>query len=343
MIPSDREWAERFFANVSWGLGALHLGLAILFLDADAALMVLANLACLAASAVSIRLIRRGLFRAYTLTLYFSELFQLIVSAVCVGWSAGFQIPLIGLAAFVFFSEYMFRSVGVPFMPALPLGIADFAVYVLAFLFCFHKPGLNPVPEHIANVIEILWSILVFAAIVVGMNAMIQMTSDSERILSGRAQTDRLTGLFNRAGFDRLCAEIDLKTTTLLIIDTDKFKGVNDRYGHETGDRVLKSISRELVSHFRSADSICRIGGDEFAILMADTEALEESLIQTRIDRINRELCHPADEKLPHVSVSVGVAHGWDAGDWTELYKHADGVLYQVKKAGGRGCRFYHP
>ena len=337
----DQRWAECFFANVSWGLGYLHLALAVLFFEAGVALMIVLNLACLLASSISIRLVRNGRFRAYTLTVFLAELLNLTVSAACVGWSSGFQIPLLGLAAFMFFIEYLSRSIGVPFVPALPLGIADFAVYVLTFLFCFQNPGLLSIPESIVHVVEILWSILVFAAMIVGLYFVVRMTSDSEKVLNDKAQTDRLTGLYNRAGFDRLCGETPLNTTALLIIDTDKFKGINDRYGHETGDRVLQKISRELMRNFRYSDHVCRIGGDEFAVLMVETEALEAESIKSKIDRINRELAHSAYDQLPHVSVSVGVAHGSGADDWTELYKQADSVLYQVKQVGGRGCRFY--
>ena len=343
MGSHDRKWAERFFANVSWGLGVLHLALSILYFEAGVLLMVLVNLVCLPVSGACIRLVRKECFRAYTLTLFISELIQLTVSAFCVGWVSGFLIPLIGLAAFVFLIEYLSHSIGIPFIPALPLGITDFAVFVLLFLLRFRKPGLLSVPESIVKIVEILWSIPVFAAIVIGLYSLIRMTSDSERALSNKAQTDRLTGLYNRAGYDRLCSEADLNTTTLLIVDTDKFKGINDRFGHETGDRVLRKIAAELETSFRRQDRVCRIGGDEFAVLMADTDKLEEDLITARIERINRELSRPSAYKLPGVSVSVGVAHGSDAEDWTELFKHADEVLYLVKKDGGNGLNFYRP
>ena len=337
----DRKWAKRLFEYASQGLIALHVLLTLFYAFCTVPLMLAVNLACALSGVIGLRLLRKGQVRIHMLMLYLSELIQLILSAICVGWSAGFQLPLVGLTAMAFLSEYLGRSMKLPYIPALPLGLVNLGVYLLAFPFFFHRPGLFALPPSAVLAVEMLWSFLVFALLVWGMVSVVQLTSVSEHSLANKAETDELTGLLNRAGYDRLLGELDLKSTTLLLVDTDKFKGINDTYGHETGDRVLKKISRSLMGNFRQNDHVCRIGGDEFAVLMVNVGALEDEKIAEKIRYINRELAGTIEDELPAVSVSVGVAHGASAEDWTELFKRADSVLYRVKQDGGRGCRVY--
>ena len=337
----DRKWAKRLFDCSSQGLIGLHLLLTLFYAFHTVLLMLFVNLVCALCVAIGLRLLRKEQIRAYILLLYLSELVHLTISAVCVGWSAGFQLPLIGLTAMVFLGEYLGRSIKLPYVPALPLGLVNLAVYLLAFPRCFHSPGLLGLPRSDVLALELLLSALAFALLIWGMVSVVQLTSVSEHSLANKAETDELTGLLNRAGYDRLLEELDMGSTTLLLVDTDKFKGINDGYGHETGDRVLEKIARSLLGNFRQNDHVCRIGGDEFAVLMLNVGTLGDETIREKIRFINRELAGTIDDTLPAVSVSVGVAHGADAENWTQLFKRADAALYQVKQEGGRGCRVY--
>ena len=337
----DRKWTKSLFDYTSQGLIALHFLLSLYYAICSVPVMLVVNLACTLSAWLALYMLRKGQIRSYILILYLSELIQLTLSAVLVGWSAGFQLPLIGLTAMVFLGEYLGRSMKLPYIPALPLALTNLGVYLLAFLFFFYRPGLLALPRSTVLVVEILWSVLVFGLLIWGMLSVLSLTSVSEHSLANKAETDELTGLYNRAGYDRLIAELDLAATTLLLVDTDKFKGINDRFGHETGDRVLKKIAQSLMGNFRQKDCVCRIGGDEFAVLMLNAEMLEDEKIREKIRFINRELAGSIEDELPPVSVSVGVAHGARAENWTELYKRADAALYEVKQHGGRDCRVY--
>lgn len=337
----DRKWATRLIESTSEGLIALHVFLSIFYGAQSVTLMLLINIGCALSGGIGVRLLKKGRIRLHLLILYLSELLQLTVSAIYVGWSAGFQIPLVGLTAMVFLGEYLGRSMKLPYLPALPLSLVNFGVYLLAFLFFFHRPGLLALSYETVRMVELLWSVAAFALLIWGMYSVVQLTTVSEHSLVNKAETDELTGLLNRAGYDRLLTELDLRGTTLLLVDTDKFKGINDTFGHETGDQVLKKISKSLLGNFRHNDYVCRIGGDEFAVLMLDVGAgtLTDEKISEKIRFINRDLAGTIDDSLPAVSVSVGVARGADADNWTELFKKADAALYRVKQDGGRGCR----
>ena len=122
-------------------------------------------------------------------------------------------------------------------------------------------------------------------------------------------------------------------------MDVDKFKQVNDGYGHEMGDRVLQTVASLLSEHFRTTDYPARIGGDEFAVILTNASPERTAALQAKIETINHTLTHPTGG-LPVVSLSVGGAFSQN-GFSEDLYKHADLALYEVKEHGRCGCRFY--
>jgi diguanylate cyclase (GGDEF)-like protein len=153
------------------------------------------------------------------------------------------------------------------------------------------------------------------------------------------AVTDALTGLLNRRGFDRrLHEEIErgrLAGTTigLVMVDCDGLKQVNDRGGHEQGDRLLQTLARCLRSHKRPGDVAARLGGDEFAILLPGADADAAAMIA---ERLRRELMDsPLSTEQP-VAATFGVAvFPRDGGTPADLVRAADRALYLAKQAGG--------
>lgn len=163
-----------------------------------------------------------------------------------------------------------------------------------------------------------------------------------DRMLRHKAEHDPLTGLLNRSAFDSLrhLLSCDSEQVALLLIDVDKFKDINDNYGHEIGDRALKRVAELLKHNFRSDDLCIRIGGDEFAVVMKGNSFFNEQRVISKIAFINEQLQNP-DDDLPPLSLSVGVAVS-SAGFPDSLYQNADKALYKVKEEGRCGCQFYH-
>ena len=158
--------------------------------------------------------------------------------------------------------------------------------------------------------------------------------------LSYKASHDKLTGLYNRAGYDLVIQSVDPATTAFLLFDADRFKSINDTMGHEAGDRILKRIAAALKHYFRSDDHICRLGGDEFVVLMIHVNEHCEHMIEQKVESINRELA-VKDGGLPPVSVSVGVTLCRNTNDVTEMFREADAALYHVKENARGKCGFY--
>ena len=164
-----------------------------------------------------------------------------------------------------------------------------------------------------------------------------------QKVVRYQAEHDGLTGLLNRGFFDRTldAYEASGSPIALILCDVDKFKEVNDTCGHVGGDQVLKHVAALLKSAFRSADYVCRIGGDEFAVIMVDATVDVEGVIVAKIEAINDQLEKMEHEGMPTISISAGVAFADENTADGSLFSRADKALYYTKENGRRGCSFY--
>ena len=154
------------------------------------------------------------------------------------------------------------------------------------------------------------------------------------------AEHDPLTGIYNRAGGTQLirnCVE-RRESGTFLIIDIDDFKLVNDRYGHQKGDEVLKQVAATLQSSFKQSDIVMRMGGDEFIIYASGM--VDYDVSRRRLDHLNQEIhkVMVSVEDDVYVTVSIGGAiNDGSYPSYEDLYKAADRYLYQTKAKGKDG------
>jgi diguanylate cyclase (GGDEF)-like protein len=162
-----------------------------------------------------------------------------------------------------------------------------------------------------------------------------------EAVLKRKAERDALTGILNRGAFEQITGLLKDGSgpIALLLVDIDEFKTINDTYGHNMGDRVLKRVAQLLDDTFRAMDYIARIGGDEFTVIMNGVTRQQCAMIRKKADEMNAVLTHPEDD-LPSVSLSIGVAFS-EQNYSQELFEHADHALYRVKGHGRCGCSFY--
>lgn len=188
----------------------------------------------------------------------------------------------------------------------------------------------SPIPEVGANE---------FRYLARAYNRMYEVYRSSLERLNFKASHDELTGAYNRAGYDLLLSSIDLNSTYMILVDVDDFKNVNDTLGHEVGDKVLAKLVRILKNNFRSDDYVCRIGGDEFVVFMVHATKMQQDLIVSKVEAINREL-ENTDDGLPPISVSIGIVHGTEAADAENLFEKTDAAMYRAKRSGKRTFKF---
>jgi diguanylate cyclase (GGDEF)-like protein len=173
---------------------------------------------------------------------------------------------------------------------------------------------------------------------------MLKAVADQAAVAVNKAQlwdmavTDSLTGLYVRRYFMvKLQEEIHRadrygKILSVIMVDLDRFKHINDTYGHDAGDRALKGISQFLQKNIRDVDTIARYGGEEFVMLIPDAD--KEAAFRLA-ERLREELARINLGNLPPITASLGIAtYPADGTDMDDLIKKADAAMYDAKKAG---------
>ncbi|MEN2989694.1 sensor domain-containing diguanylate cyclase [Tistrella sp. BH-R2-4] len=152
--------------------------------------------------------------------------------------------------------------------------------------------------------------------------------------LNRDVQTDPLTGVLNRRGLDAVLDEwrAEARPFAAIALDIDHFKRVNDTFGHDAGDSVLRNLSLTIQSCAREADIVCRLGGEEFLLLLPSTSAASAAAVA---ERLRRAAAQDVVDPVGRITISLGVAalpeHGADAG---MVLRMADEMLYEAKNGG---------
>ncbi|PQO34620.1 GGDEF domain-containing response regulator [Bremerella cremea] len=163
-------------------------------------------------------------------------------------------------------------------------------------------------------------------------------------VVEAQAHTDPLTGIANRRAFD---AEIERCIAnfvrhnvpfSLLLFDIDRFKSINDQWGHLVGDQALMNVAKTLQRQTRCTDLVTRFGGEEFAVVAATTELIEAFSLASRIRRAIDLLFQEATDEQPRLTVSGGVAGYMSSDNVLTVMERADTALYQAKQRGRNQC-----
>ncbi len=154
------------------------------------------------------------------------------------------------------------------------------------------------------------------------------------------SRTDPLTGLANRRHMNETIARLCRTTSrygtplALAIFDIDRFKSINDRYGHEVGDNVLVTLTELVRRHLRASDLPARLGGDEFVLVMPGVTGSEAMVACRRLSAAVRDHPWEAVASGLAVTITIGVVDGSGKADPGELLRLADRALYRGKQAG---------
>lgn len=233
---------------------------------------------------------------------------------------------------------------GVPYVLLVLLGlIADRPRVVLSLAalssvltltgYLLSAPSLAPGVVLTNRVLALLaiWSVAAAVALVIAQRLRL------EKLVN----RDPLTGLFNRKFlFETLQREINIwrrkgGPLSLLMLDLDHFKNINDRYGHQAGDRVLKSVAAVAEATVRMSDLVCRFGGEEFAIVLPDTDRDDALEVAERVRVAIAQLRLKLGDDNVGLTVSIGIAQMHEHhADAAALLGDADSALYHSKRSG---------
>ncbi|VWX48329.1 sensor domain-containing diguanylate cyclase [Novosphingobium sp. 9U] len=205
--------------------------------------------------------------------------------------------------------------------------------------------GTNPVGH--AHMFQLFIAVLLLTCLPVAaeVSARARMTAqlaERERELSRRAVTDPLTGVFNRFGLEALTAPASAKQSQmcLVAIDVDHFKQINDRWGHAGGDRALAHLASVLRTVVRPHDIVCRVGGDEFVLLLPGLDLTRGEAVCARIlNELRTRSFSPDGVNQITIALSCGVAVAQSGENYGDTLRRADEALYRAKSAGRNAVR----
>ncbi|MGH6782385.1 MAG: diguanylate cyclase domain-containing protein, partial [Sphingomonadaceae bacterium] len=174
---------------------------------------------------------------------------------------------------------------------------------------------------------------------IVGVSVDITDERHRQARLQAEAETDALTALLNRRGFERRTAGDPSRWHGVVVIDLDRFKQVNDRHGHAAGDNVLREAGRRIAAAVRHGDAVARLGGDEFAVLLtADGPCDCHALADRMLHALDRP--YMLGGGLHDISASIGIApRNHDGESVDALLVRADAALYEAKRSGRAAWR----
>ncbi len=158
------------------------------------------------------------------------------------------------------------------------------------------------------------------------------------------AMTDALTNIANRHAYnERITIEIEhfhrhKLPFTLLVLDIDRFKSINDNYGHEVGDEVIRGIANTLKMYVRKNDFVARYGGEEFVIVLTNSNITISEDVANKIRKLIERIEYCFNNERVLITVSVGLAEIQINETQKELFKRADSALYEAKKLGRNKC-----
>ncbi|MCQ6258620.1 GGDEF domain-containing protein [Pseudomonas sp. Q11] len=226
--------------------------------------------------------------------------------------------------------------------------LVDKALFWVLLAFALHffprtllTVGLSAPVDRVAFANSVFWQALQLslAVLAVGLAFAILAATIADVIddLRRERDFDPLTGVLNRRGFEdrvMMLMKNPCGTTSLALCDIDKFKGINDTYGHDVGDHILREVGHLLRTSARKRDIVGRLGGEEFAVLLPDTDAREAFECAERL-RTAIENGTPATVgTVGPVTASFGVGSLGPMETWKGLYKRVDLLLYQAKRTG---------
>jgi diguanylate cyclase (GGDEF)-like protein len=231
-------------------------------------------------------------------------------------------------------------------------GYIFFITAIFPFILAITSVDLSPPMDFISDVLNSWFSVVFIISIVTWTfyffflnSARLELELETARAeLDLISRTDPLTNLYNRRHFDEQ-AQIEFErakrsgfTNSILLLDIDDFKSINDVHGHDVGDAVLISLANVLRSELRSFDLVARYGGDEFIMMLTDTNTDEAFSIAERIRKRVSLTPFVVPRRIFNVTLSAGLAtlHTRDS-DFRSLLKRGDDALYRAKEQG-RNC-----
>lgn len=279
---------------------------------------------------------------------YLEIILHSFVCMILIGDDFGFSMYFITLVPMAYNMLYSTRT-NKYILKATVLGIISFLLYAGCYIISRHNEPFytsdslhaSSTYVYIVNMLVVFGGLTFFSILfLMETEQAYNKISVKNRELDSLANKDPLTGLYNRRTMTKHVISMYEESTdtrlpfSLIICDIDNFKRVNDSYGHDCGDEVLKTISEQLTALTRGHDFLCRWGGEEFLILLKSIDTAMARIIAERIRIHIAKTDIRYNDLTLHITMTFGVASSRETDNYEALFKLADERLYQGKRDG---------
>lgn len=280
-----------------------------------------------------LEVVRGDIYRAVYIGT-FEILLHAVFAMSVLGQDSGFDLYLWPLAAWLAYNPNIKKKF------ALIAGTASIVFWVLGRIYWSHVTNV-PISDEIISVMLRVNAILAGIVFIIGIVSVRIFVDRQSELLSERAVRDELTGLYNRRYLMEFInrfeddEHLDRRAYALLMADIDRFKSINDQYGHEIGDKVLISFSNSLQENVRKEDMVCRWGGEEFIILLPKCTLAEASVKAEGIRRLVADKATAdAQSQTICITASFGVTQSVTGERFADVLARVDRLLYEAKESG---------
>lgn len=289
--------------------------------------------------------IKRGtsLLLVFNLT-YIEIVLHAVIAVLLLGRDSGFSLYIIAMLPLGYFATYNFNRKKKRVNPMIYVVFAVISFFVAQITSDFVEPMYSYGNKQVDRVIYLVNFMLAVIAIVVCFSTLLiqirtleDLRRHQNKKLDRLSKTDHLTGLMNRRSIEERYAQAELLKEDYAIImgDIDDFKKVNDTYGHDVGDKVLKAVAKAYKKSVREEDMVCRWGGEEILVFLPKLSKKDTAAIAERVLRKVRQIeVETADGTMIHITMTLGVAISAEARCFEDVMKKADERLYNGKHTG---------
>lgn len=334
---------QSFARSINTILLLSHVCFLLLFIWGRVYLMILMNLFSLMVYLTSYETIKKSIPH-FMVKSYIEVLVHIVLSIFCLGMDYGFQFHFFALIPIIFYYEYASRkNGGVCLKRPVILSIAIAVFFVAAFAYLANSAPFYPI-EHavVKNTIFLFNTFVTFGIMTLYMFKYIRSSVQTENALMEASTRDPLTKLCNRrnmlvvmdSAFDK-CVDMNHEMA-IAILDIDDFKKVNDIYGHNAGDYILREVAQEILFYEKDGDVMtCRWGGEEFVLMMTGPHSYKnlKEKMEKLVITISKKLFRFDSIEIP-VTITAGIAKYRHDATIDALIARADQYLYEGKNNG---------
>lgn len=335
----EKYYKQTFYVNTM--LLIVHVCLLLLFMYLHVTLMAYVNVLSVLLYAGLFSFYKRSLAR-YVAIVFIEVLLHMTLATMCIGWNGGFQLYSFCLVPCIFMCDYLARTDGRPTThPIIVSGILTM-IFLGTKAYCASYNAIYTLPDKGLYILLFTYNTIVsFMFLTLYIALSVNRILEKEKKLGEMAEADALTKLPNRYLMEEWLQEgyhsaTEENVMAVAILDVDDFKNLNDVYGHNCGDLVLKTLAKQIASIAAKNIYVARWGGEEFLIMYTGREAYRQLkciLEQLRKD-IESKVIQFHDQEIG-VTVTIGITQRYSKDtSFYDIIRRADECMYEGKKIG---------